>query len=299
MQSFALGSAAIALGCDCGPREAATLRPAQPSPPEVLNLYPAQASPSHRIDEVTPENIAATYNNFYEFTTDKARVHELAAGFRTRPWQVEVTGLVDTPTTFDIDDLVRRFPLEERTYRFRCVEAWAMVVPWTGFPLARLLEAVGVQSGARYVRMVTANDPEQMPGIRSQGWYPWPYHEGLRLDEAMNDLTLLATGIYGHELPPQHGAPIRLVVPWKYGFKNIKSIVKIELVAEEPPTFWHTLAASEYGFYGNVDPGTPHPRWSQASERRIDDGSRQPTLVYNGYEEQVASLYPGGPSATP
>jgi len=229
------------------------------------------------------------YNNFYEFSTDKQAVNPLSKDFTTHPWTVEVGGLVNKPRTFAIEDL-RRFAHEERIYRLRCVEAWSMVIPWSGFTLASLLREVEPTSDAKYVRFETAYRPEEMPGLKSP-FYPWPYQEGLRIDEAMNDLAILATGLYGLELPKPDGAPIRLVVPWKYGFKSIKSIVKIELVSEQPATLWSSVAPSEYGFYSNVNPNVDHPRWSQASERRIGEFSRRETLMFNGYTEQVAHLY--------
>ncbi|MCA9980961.1 MAG: protein-methionine-sulfoxide reductase catalytic subunit MsrP, partial [Anaerolineales bacterium] len=231
-------------------------------------------------------------NNYYEFSTDKYRVSELATEFQTSPWQVEVTGMVNKPGIFDMDAIRQQFDQEERIYRLRCVEAWSMVIPWLGFPLRKLLEAVEPTSAAKYVRFETLYDPEQMPG-QSSPWYNWPYVEGLRLDEAMNDLTLLSTGLYGRELLPQNGAPIRLVVPWKYGFKSIKSIVKIELTDVQPTSLWMAAAPNEYGFYANVNPEVAHPRWSQATERRIGESRRRETLMFNGYAEQVASLYEG------
>jgi sulfoxide reductase catalytic subunit YedY len=227
------------------------------------------------------------YNNFYEFTVDKEGVAELARKFKTNPWQVEVGGLVEKPKTFAIEDLLTQ---EERIYRLRCVEGWSMVIPWNGFSLARLLNEVQPLSSARYVRFSSIMRPEEMPG-QNAAQYPWPYQEGLRMDEAMHDLTLLATGLYGKSMPAQNGAPLRLVVPWKYGFKSIKSIVKIELVAEQPATLWSSISPSEYGFYSNVNPQRPHPRWSQASERRIGESDRQDTLMFNGYAEEVAALY--------
>jgi sulfoxide reductase catalytic subunit YedY len=231
------------------------------------------------------------YNNFYEFTTSKEGVAQLAEDFVTSPWQVVVAGLVNKPRIFDLEDLLK-FEQEERIYRLRCVEAWSMVIPWQGFPLSRLLSEVEPMSTAKYVRFETLYDPEQMPGQKRPS-YPWPYVEGLRMDEAMHDLTLLATGIYGQPLLPQNGAPVRLVVPWKYGFKSIKSIVKIELVEEMPVSLWMDLAPMEYGFYANVNPDVPHPRWSQATERRIGEGARIKTLLFNGYSEEVADLYKG------
>jgi sulfoxide reductase catalytic subunit YedY len=223
---------------------------------------------------------------------DKEAVAPLSQDLRTSPWTVEVGGLVNNPKTYDVDDLLKRFGQEERIYRLRCVEAWSMVIPWLGFSLAELLKEVEPTSAAKYVRFETLHDPEQMPGQKS-GWYNWPYAEGLRLDEAKHDLTLMATGLYGKALPPQNGAPLRLVVPWKYGFKSIKSIVKIDLVEEMPVSLWMAAAPNEYGFYANVNPDVDHPRWSQRSERRIGELSRRETLPFNGYAEEVAHLYDG------
>jgi len=231
------------------------------------------------------------YNNFYEFSTSKGSVASAAKGFVTRPWTVSVEGMVNKPRTFDLDELVK-FPLEERIYRLRCVEGWSMVIPWVGFPLSLLLEKVEPTASAKYVAFQTLYDPKRMPNQRT-GVLDWPYVEGLRIDEAMHPLTILATGLYGETLPPQDGAPIRLVVPWKYGFKSIKSIVKIQLLAEEPPTTWNIQAPNEYGFYSNVNPGVAHPRWSQARERRIGEFTMRPTLMFNGYGDQVAHLYSG------
>jgi sulfoxide reductase catalytic subunit YedY len=233
-----------------------------------------------------------TYNNFYEFGTDKEDPARTAGRLKTRPWTVLVDGLCAKPTRFAIDDLIKRFPLEERIYRMRCVEAWSMVIPWVGFPLASLLQAVEPTSAAKFVYFETLRRPAEMPGQRS-GVLNWPYREGLRLDEAMNPLTLMAVGLYGETLPNQNGAPIRLVTPWKYGFKGIKSIVNIKLVDKQPGTTWQSMAAAEYGFYANVNPEVDHPRWSQATERRIGELRRRPTLPYNGYGPQVASLYRG------
>src|SRR5215216_5174852 len=231
------------------------------------------------------------YNNYYEFSVGKEAVNALSQNFKAEPWTVEVSGLVNNPKKYGMEDLLK-FPQEERVYRLRCVEAWSMVIPWTGFPLASLLKEVEPTSAAKFVRFETIYRPEEMPGQKSP-WYPWPYQEGLRLDEAMHDLTLLATGLYGQPMPNPNGAPIRLVVPWKYGFKSIKSIVKIELASEQPSTLWSSVGPNEYGFYSNVNPDRPHPRWSQASERRIGELGRRPTLMFNGYAEQVASLYKG------
>jgi len=231
------------------------------------------------------------YNNFYEFSTDKEGVADAAGGFITRPWQVSVGGLCRNPKVFDLDDLLKIAPPEERVYRMRCVEAWSMVIPWDGFSLSKLLRRVEPLSGAKYVAFQTLMDPKRMPN-ESSGILDWPYVEGLRMDEAMHPLTILASGIYGKQLPPQDGAPLRLVVPWKYGFKGIKSIVKIELRAEQPPTTWSAAALNEYGFFANVNPRVDHPRWSQATEQRIG-GERRDTLMFNGYAGEVGSLYAG------
>ena len=232
------------------------------------------------------------YNNFYEFSTVKESVASAAKGFVTRPWTVEVGGLVNRPKTFDIDELLKLSPPEERIYRHRCVEGWSMVIPWVGFPLANLLKQVEPLSTAKFVAFQTLFDPKRMPN-QSTRVLEWPYVEGLRMDEAMHSLTILATGLYGQTMPPQDGAPIRLVVPWKYGFKGIKSIVKITLVADQPATTWNIESPNEYGFYSNVNPGVNHPRWSQKMEHRIGEFGSRPTLLFNGYGEQVASLYQG------
>jgi sulfoxide reductase catalytic subunit YedY len=278
----ALAASTLVLGA-CGPE-------ATPSPGAPSGAQPG-AGKDELEDELTPEEAINSYNNYYEFSLGKEEVARLAQDFKASPWTVEVGGLVGKPETFDLDDL-RKFTPEERIYRMRCVEAWSMVIPWLGFPLAALLEAVEPTSEARYVRFETLYDPDQMPGQKSSA-FEWPYVEGLRLDEAMHDLTILATGIYGKPLLPQTGAPIRLVVPWKYGFKSIKSIVKIDLVAEMPVSLWMAQSPNEYGFYANVNPNVSHPRWSQASERRIGEAGRRETLLFNGYEEEVAYLYEG------
>jgi len=232
------------------------------------------------------------YNNFYEFSLDKGGIGELAKGFPTSPWTVAVGGLVAKPATLSIEDILTKYPQEERVYRLRCVEAWSMVIPWIGFPLASILNQAQPLAAAKYVRFEAVYDPKDMPGQRAE-FLDFPYVEGLRLDEAMNNLTILATGLYGKPLPIQDGAPIRLVVPWKYGFKNIKSIVKIDLVEEMPESSWMKAAPDEYGFYANVNPDVPHPRWSQSTERRIGELARRETLLFNGYGDQVASLYAG------
>jgi sulfoxide reductase catalytic subunit YedY len=241
-------------------------------------------------DALTSFEAITNYNNYYEFSTSKEAVASLSKDFKTSPWTIEVGGLVNKPKTYGFEDLLAKFTQQERIYRLRCVEAWSMVIPWLGFPIAELLKEVEPTSKAKYVRFETLYDPEQLPGQNS-AWYTWPYVEGLRLDEAMNDLAILSTGLYGKELMPQNGAPIRLVVPWKYGFKSIKSIVKIDLVEEMPVSLWMAAAPNEYGFYANVNPEVDHPRWSQASERRIGEFGRRETLAFNGYEEEVASLY--------
>ena len=247
----------------------------------------------YAVDEpLTEESDIISYNNFYEFTTDKNDVADLAKNFTTTGWELRVEGLVNRPTTFTIPQLMSLGPVEERIYRMRCVEAWSMVIPWAGLQLSHLLDAVEPMSQAKFVAFETLYDPERMPGQKTDV-LEWPYVEGLRLDEAMHPLALLAIGLYGKELPAQDGAPVRLVVPWKYGFKGIKSIVKITLLSEEPPTSWNRYAPAEYGFLANVNPNVPHPRWSQATEQRIGETGRSPTLMFNGYETQVASLYRG------
>ena len=255
-------------------------------------LLPGVAHGSGMQDEPTPLEDVISYNNFYEFGTGKDDPAKHAHTLRTRPWTVTVEGEVHQPRTFDIEELWRKFPPEERVYRLRCVEAWSMVVPWLGFPVRDLLNVVEPTSQAKFAEFTTLLDPEQMPGQR-RNILPWPYVEGLRLDEAMHPLALLAVGLYGKALPSQNGAPIRLVVPWKYGFKSVKSIVRIRLVREQPETTWNAVAPREYGFYANVNPEVDHPRWSQARERRIGELRRRETLMFNGYAEQVASLYRG------
>ncbi|WP_171233933.1 protein-methionine-sulfoxide reductase catalytic subunit MsrP [Ruegeria sp. HKCCA4812] len=257
----------------------------------------AMAKPAAAQDGLEPntwEEIT-TYNNYYEFGTGKNDPAKYAHTLVTEPWSVTIDGLVDRPGDYDFQAILSEMTIEERIYRFRCVEAWSMVIPWNGFELADLLNMAGVQDGARYVAFETAYRPDEMPGTR----FPvldWPYREGLRLDEAIHPLTIMATGIYDRPIPNQNGAPLRLVVPWKYGFKSIKSIVRITLTKDEPPTSWNMSNPREYGFYSNVNPNVDHPRWSQASEREIGGGlfaSRKPTLMFNGYEQEVASLYEG------
>jgi sulfoxide reductase catalytic subunit YedY len=243
-------------------------------------------------EDPTPIDAVTGYNNFYEFGLDKDDPARNAGTLRPSPWTVKVGGLVQKPITLDVDTWISKLSLEERVYRMRCVEGWSMVIPWVGFPLAGLLKSVEPLSNAKYVRFTTLADPDQMPGVRFPA-LDWPYREGLRLDEAMNPLTLLAVGLYGRRLPNQNGAPLRLVVPWKYGFKSIKSIVAIDFVERQPLTSWNQSQPSEYGFYSNVNPAVDHPRWSQATERRIGEFRKRPTLPFNGYGAQVASLYKG------
>jgi sulfoxide reductase catalytic subunit YedY len=286
----------------CGPANGETLDQQRgpldniPDTP-TADLYPTAPRDERfvpgELRSVTDEMVTATYNNFYEFGTDKGGVWRTVGPFEARPWQLEVAGLVDNPGMYDLADLEREFGLEERIYRHRCVEAWSIVVPWIGFPLATLLRRAAPQNDARFVRFVSFNDPDQAIGIRQQTWYQWPYYEAVRVDEAMNELAFLVTGMYGHPLQKQNGAPVRLHMPWKYGYKSPKSIVRIELARDPSPTFWNDLAPSEYGFYSNVDPAVPHPRWSQASERVVGSNERIPTLPFNGYGDFVADLYDG------
>jgi sulfoxide reductase catalytic subunit YedY len=272
---------------------------AAPPPVSSLATLPARRNDalSHK-DPPTKVEAATTYNNFYEFGVEKEDPARLAGTLKPRPWTVAVEGLVHKPRRYDIDELLRKFPLEERVYSLRCVEAWSMIIPWIGFPLARLLDEVQPTGAAKFVEFTTLVDPEQFPAQRKGGFFSfssldWPYTEGLRLDEARHPLTLVTVGMYGRVLPNQNGAPIRVVVPWKYGFKSAKSIVKIRLTSEQPATAWNKAQGQEYGFYSNVNPEVSHPRWSQASERRIGEFRRRPTLMFNGYADQVASLYAG------
>jgi len=252
---------------------------------------PVGATTDELGDPLTSYQDVTNYNNYYEFSTNKQAVAKLAADFPTSPWSIEVSGLVNNPRTYTIEDL-QNFEPEERIYRLRCVEAWSMVIPWLGFPLRKILDEVEPASDATFVKFTAIYDTELLPSQNSTS-SPWPYVEGLRLDEAMHDLTILATGLYGEALPNQNGAPVRLVVPWKYGFKSIKAIIKIELVDYMPDTLWTLAARDEYGFYANVNPDVDHPRWSQSAERRIGEVGRRNTLLFNGYEKEVASLYAG------
>jgi sulfoxide reductase catalytic subunit YedY len=277
-------TAAVAAGAAVGAGLAQPLEAATGAAARVLGQGPN--------DKPTPYEDITTYNNFYEFGTDKADPAENAHTLKPRPWTVRVEGEVHKPKSWDIDELLKAFPPEERIYRHRCVEAWSMVMPWSGFELRRLLQAAEPTSFAKYVEFTTLLDPVQMPGQRS-GVLPWPYVEGLRMDEGLHPLALLVTGLYGKPLPNQDGAPIRLAVPWKYGFKSVKSIVRIRLVREQPMNTWQVVAPNEYGFYANVNPEVDHPRWSQKRERRIGELFKRPTLPFNGYGDQVASLYAG------
>jgi sulfoxide reductase catalytic subunit YedY len=271
-----------------------------------LTTYKEQTQATSKIETVTSQSTGllpndkpntleeiANYNNFYEFSTNKQAVASVAKNFVSSPWSVEVTGLANKPKTFAIEDLIKLGQPEERIYRHRCVEGWSMVIPWVGFPLNKLLKEVEPLSNAKFVEFVTIVDPKQMPNQKRGDVLDWPYVEGLRMDEALHPLTILATGLYGQTLLPQNGAPLRLVVPWKYGFKGIKSIVKIRLTEKQPQSTWNDAAPEEYGFYSNVNPKVDHPRWSQATERRIGEFGRRDTLMFNGYADQVASLYDG------
>ena len=287
-----LGASATFLAA-CGINPATQITPTQAATKDgiIETNEPINESTVETTEPLTSYEAITNYNNYYEFTINKEGVARLAKDFKTSPWEIQVGGLVSNPRIFDLDDL-RNFSQQERIYRLRCVEGWSMVIPWMGFPLSEMLKEVEPTGNAKFVRFETIYDPVQMPGQNSRA-YSWPYVEGLRLDEAMHDLTILATGLYGKTLLPQNGAPVRLVVPWKYGFKSIKGIVKIDLVEEMPVSLWMTAAPHEYGFYANVNPEVNHPRWSQSSERRIGEFSRRPTLMFNGYEEEVAHLYTG------
>jgi sulfoxide reductase catalytic subunit YedY len=281
------GGGAIAGALALGARPAL----AQAADP-TFDLYPARRNEAYGLDRpLTAEKYAADYNNFYEFGSSKS-VASAARALKTRPWTVKVDGMVEKPFEIGIDDLVRKMPLEERLYRHRCVEAWSMAVPWTGFPMKAFLDLARPLSSARYVRMETFLDKSVAPGQR-QVWYPWPYVEGLTMQEASNELAFLVTGVYGKPLANQFGAPLRLAVPWKYGFKSAKSLVRLTFTDERPKSFWEALQASEYGFWANVNPEVPHPRWSQAKERVLGTDEMRPTLLYNGYGDYVAGMYKG------
>jgi len=255
-------------------------------------LYPAERNDRYEVERaMTDEELVTTYNNFYEFGSHK-QIWQAAQALKLRPWEVRIDGMVEEPMTLDAEELIRRMPLEERVYRLRCVEAWSMVVPWTGFPLKALVDMARPLSGARYLKMVTFEDSSMAPGQR-QFWYPWPYVEGLTMAEATNELAIIATGVFGKPMPKQNGAPIRLIVPWKYGFKSVKSIVHFEFTDQRPVSFWEEIQGSEYGFWANVNPEVPHPRWSQATERVVGSDERVPTQLFNGYGAYVAHLYEG------
>ncbi len=260
-----------------------------------LDLYPVKRNDKYKVPErgITPEDPVQTFNNYYEFSLSKGGVWKATGSYDTTPWTLEIVGLVDKPLRLDLDDLIRKNSLEERVYRFRCVEAWAMTVPWTGFSLADLLKQAQPKSSAKYVRFLSVSRPSQMPNIDVLKHYTWPYHEALRLDEALNELSFVVTGVFGHPLTKQMGAPLRIILPWKYGYKGPKAVTRIELTDKQPPTFWNTAEPSEYGFYSNVNPKKPHPRWSQAKERLLPDGKEVVTQLYNGYAAQVSSLYKG------
>ncbi|CAL8967915.1 Protein-methionine-sulfoxide reductase catalytic subunit MsrP [Rhodoplanes serenus] len=261
-------------------------------PDPSAGLYPARRNPAYALDRpVTDEAVNLNYNNFYEFGPSKS-IARAAQALKTRPWTVAIDGMVEAPFEIGIDDLLKRVTLEERLYRHRCVEAWSMAIPWTGFPMAALVALAKPLGSAKYVRMETFKDPTVAPGQR-QVWYPWPYVEGLTIAEATNELAFLVTGAYGKPVAKQMGAPLRLAVPWKYGFKSIKSIVRFTFTDQRPRSYWEALQASEYGFWANVNPQVPHPRWSQASERVLGTDERRPTLLFNGYGDQVAHLYQG------
>jgi sulfoxide reductase catalytic subunit YedY len=276
--------AAAGAGAILAPRGASAQAPAAPELPahqRNLRFRPGR--------DITPEREATTYNNFYEFGTDKG-IWRAAQRMPVRPWTVRVDGMVANPREFGIDDLIRLMPIEERVYRLRCVEAWAMTVPWTGFQFSELMRLVEPQAGARYVSFTTAQIPNVMPGLR-QSWYPWPHVEACTIEEAGNELTFIPVGMYGKALPQQNGGPLRVLFPWKYGFKSGKSVVRITFQAERPRTFWPVIQPQEYGFWANVNPEVPHPRWSQATERLLGSGERVPTRLFNGYGEFVADLY--------
>jgi methionine sulfoxide reductase catalytic subunit len=268
----------------------AVVAAAEEGPP--ADLYPAKRNLRYALDRpITEEKLATSYNNFYEFGSHKTIAAD-AQALKTRPWTIKIDGLVQKPITVDIDDLLRKMPIEERLYRHRCVEAWSMAVPWTGFPMAALLDFAKPLGSAKYVQMETFLDAKTAPG-QKEFWYPWPYIEGLTIAEASNDLAFLVTGMYGKPVPKQDGAPLRLALPWKYGFKSIKSIVHVSFTEKRPVSFWETVQGSEYGFWANVNPDVPHPRWSQATERVLGTNERVPTLKWNGYGEFVAHLYDG------
>jgi sulfoxide reductase catalytic subunit YedY len=290
-RSFLAGGAS-ALALTSYPANAQRVSDLAKLPDPSADLYPAKRNEKYVLDRpITDENINSNYNNFYEFNSSKS-VAAQAQALPIRPWMVKIDGMVEKPMEIGIDELIRKMTLEERTYRHRCVEAWSMAIAWTGFPFAKLIDLARPLGSAKYVRMETFNDPKVAPGLR-QTWYPWPYVEGLTMAEATNELSFLATGAYGHPIAKQQGAPLRLAVPWKYGFKSVKSIVRFSFTDKRPIGMWEALQSSEYGFWANVNPEVPHPRWSQASEEVIGTGERHPTLLFNGYGDYVAGLYKG------
>jgi sulfoxide reductase catalytic subunit YedY len=290
-RSFLAGGAS-ALALTSYPANAQRVSDLAKLPDPSADLYPAKRNEKYVLDRpITDEKINSNYNNFYEFNSSKL-VASQAQALPIRPWMVKIDGMVEKPMEIGIDELIRKMTLEERTYRHRCVEAWSMAIAWTGFPFAKLIDLARPLGSAKYVRMETFNDPKVAPGLR-QTWYPWPYVEGLTMAEATNELTFLATGAYGHPIAKQQGAPLRLAVPWKYGFKSIKSIVSFSFTDKRPKGMWEALQSSEYGFWANVNPEVSHPRWSQASEEVIGTGERRPTLLFNGYGDYVAGLYKG------
>ena len=290
-----LGAAAstAAIGLTSAPAIAQRVSDLANLPDPTADLYPAKRNEKYVLDRpLTDEKANANYNNFFEFGSSKT-IARAAQALKIRPWTVKIDGMVEKPFEIGIDDLIRKMPLEERLYRMRCVEAWSMTIPWTGFPMAKLVELAKPLSSAKYIRMETFLDKAVAPGQR-QSWYPWPYVEGLTMAEATNELTLLVTGTYGKPAPKQHGAPIRLAVPWKYGFKSVKSIVRFNFTDQRPKSYWEELQSAEYGFWANVNPEVSHPRWSQATEEILGTGGeRKPTLLFNGYGEYVADLYKG------
>lgn len=307
LAQFAVGTIALSSGVvsACADPRASRMQSA-PVPTGPLDTipdnaprdgYPAPRSDNYVVPErpLTDRIAASSYTNFYEFDGTSKEVWHLTGEYKPFPWTIEIAGLVQEEKTVDVTSLIRQFGLEERVYRFRCVEAWSATIPWTGFPLKKLIDYCNPLSSATHVRFVSVNRKDEMPGIKSQSWYPWPYYEGLRMDEARSDLAFVATGMYGEPLPKQNGSPLRLALPWKYGYKGPKAIVRIEFIDREPKTFWNDIAPTEYSFLSNVNPNVPHPRWSQATERFMqgpDDFRRMRTQMYNGYEEFVGSLYP-------
>jgi sulfoxide reductase catalytic subunit YedY len=292
MKAIAAGPILAASSALGGSMLMARAAAAQGAPDPTADLYPAQQNMRYRVERaITSEKDATSYNNYYEFGTNKT-IASAAQALPIRPWTISFDGMIEKPFTIGFDDLVRKMPLEERVYRMRCVEAWAMTVPWSGFPLKAMIELAKPASGAKYVQFETFKDGKNAPGLR-QFWFPWPYIEGLTIEEATNEMAFIATGLYGKPIPKQNGAPLRLVAPWKYGFKSIKGIVKVTFTDQRPKTFWEKSGPTEYGFWANVNPAVAHPRWSQATERLLGNDERVPTQIYNGYGEFVADLYKG------